>query len=217
MLPGPASSGGGHAGDRPARRIAMTAAFVALSLGVAIHSVGQAPYDSPPTTPVAMSAPYWIPRENGLVSVPYSYPYQKRRAERGFHHHDYILPPGPGDGWGFPNGFPDGYGWVDYGPYLPLGGDRNSEYFFPRYYVVPPEQMFLPTYYNPYVTRGQRYLPFAGGGGAHPAGGPPISSAEMAVRPFSTMPGRTPAVAVPRLNGRAEAPFVNSGTSGLTP
>ena len=44
-----------------------------------------------------------------------------------FAHHDQngalnIVPPGPGFGWGFPNGAIDGYGWVDYGYLLPLGG-----------------------------------------------------------------------------------------------
>ena len=204
----------------------MSGVFIALSLGLALQATAQPPsyetnsggpgYGAPPAQIAAgyNAAPYWIPQENGMTSVPYYYPYQKRRAMR---HRSFILPPGPGDGWGFPNGFPDGYGWADYGPYLPLDGDRNSDYFFPRYTVAPPEQMFLPTYYNPYVTRGQRYLPYVGANGAHPAGGPPISSAELPVRPYATMPGHNPAVTVPRLNGRSEAPFVPSGTSGLTP
>ena len=71
------------------------------------------------------------------------------------------MPPGPGDGWGFPNDNPDRYGWVDYGVYLPLGADRTAEYYFPRYFAVPPEQMFIQTYYNPFETRGQRYIPYA--------------------------------------------------------
>ena len=81
-------------------------------------------------------------------------------------------PPGPGYGWGFPNGNPDGYGWCDHGDALPLGADRTAEYYFPRYFALPPDQMFLPTYYNPYMTRGQRYIAYAGCGGDHPAGGP---------------------------------------------
>src|SRR5271155_1157234 len=51
------------------------------------------------------------------------------------HHHysqSYILPPGPGDGWGFPGDNPDKYGWTDYDVYLPLGADRTAEYYFPR-------------------------------------------------------------------------------------
>ena len=195
----------------------MTAAFVALSLGLAIHSVGQNPGNAPQTAPyaaAAASAPYYMPQQNGLTSVPYYYPYQKKHL---FHHRDYILPPGPGDGWGFPNGFPDGYGWADYGPYLPLNADRTADYYFPRYYVVPPEQMFFPTFYNPYETRGQRYIPYVADGGAHPAGGAPTGPADLPVRPYASMPGRRPFAPVPRLNGRAEAPFVPSGTSGLTP
>ena len=204
----------------------MTAAFVALSLGLAIHSTGQAPGYGPQAAvwgyapqgasanDAPQGAPYYIPQQRGLVSVPYYYPYQKKHL---FHHHDYILPPGPGDGWGFPNGFPDAYGWSDYGPYLPLSAGRTAEYYFPRYFVVPPEQMFITTYYNPYVTRGQRYIPYVGAGGAHPAGGAPLSSGDLPVRPYASMPGRSPAVTVPTLNGRAEAPFVPSGTSGLTP
>src|SRR4051794_20559335 len=62
-----------------------------------------------------------------------------------------ILPPGGGYGWGFPNGNPDGYGYWDAGIYLPLGADRTSEYFFRRYYSAPADQLFMPTYFNPYV------------------------------------------------------------------
>src|SRR3954469_25556925 len=79
-----------------------------------------------------------------------------------------ILPNGPGYGWGFPNGNPDGYGYVDYGTDLPLGANRTAEYYFPRYFAVPAVQAFFPTYYNPYFTRGQRYVPYAGAGGEHP-------------------------------------------------
>src|SRR4051812_33890626 len=44
----------------------------------------------------------------------------------------WILPPLPGYGAGFPNGSPDGYGWFDYGVYLPLGADRTSEWYIQR-------------------------------------------------------------------------------------
>ena len=128
-----------------------------------------------------------------------------------------ILPPGPGDGWGFPNGNPDGYGWYDIKDYLPLGPDRNAEYFFPRYFAVPPEQMFLPTYYNPYTTRGQRDIPFSGGGGWHPMGGPPVDSAALPVKPKAEAIYAGEKVAVPPMSGRSEAKPTNSGTSGLTP
>ena len=122
------------------------------------------------------------------------------------HHHphhikeNHIVPPGPGDGWGFPNDNPDHYGWVDYGVDLPLGADRTAEYYFPRYFAVPPEQMFIQTYYNPFETRGQRYIPYVGAGGDHPAGGPPPASAALPVTPYADEPN-TPVVRVPRLTG----------------
>ena len=128
-----------------------------------------------------------------------------------------ILPPGPGSGWGFPNGQPDGYGWFDHGTFLPLGADRIPEYFFPRYFVVPPEQLVLPTYYNPYVMRGQRYIPYAGCGGAHPMGGPPPGPASTPVHPYSESIGTRPTVPVPVYSGTVEAPPVGSGATGLTP
>ncbi len=101
---------------------------------------------------------------------------------------DHIMPPGPGDGWGFPNDNPDNYGWVDYEDNLPLGADRTAEYYFPRFFAVPPEQMFTQTYYNPFETRGQRYIPYVGAGGDHPAGGPPLASAALPVSPYADEP-----------------------------
>ena len=129
----------------------------------------------------------------------------------------WVLPPGPGDGWGFPNNNPDGYGWHDVGPYLPLGADRTAEYFVPRYFVAPPEQMFMGTYYNPYVNRGQRYLPYTGNGGCHPMGGPAPDSAKTSIRPYSSLSGARAVAPLPTLNGRVEAPVDNSGKTGLTP
>ena len=139
------------------------------------------------------------------------------------HQHDptpgqlYIVPPGPGEGWGFLNGNPDGYGWVDYGVFLPLGADRTAEYYFPRYFAVPPIQMFPQTYYNCFETRGQRYIPYAGGGGDHPMGGLPTTSSHLPVSPYTANPGNVPLTPVPRLNGRIEATPLSSGSSGLTP
>jgi hypothetical protein len=127
------------------------------------------------------------------------------------------MPPGPGYGWGFPNGNPDGYGFWDAGTYLPLGADRTSDYYFRRYYSVPADQMFMPNYYNPYVTRGQRYLSYAGCGGDHPAGGPPLGSANTPVNPYQSTIGSGPRVSIPDFSGRVEAPPVNSGGTGLTP
>ncbi|GAC1447569.1 MAG: hypothetical protein NVSMB9_29890 [Isosphaeraceae bacterium] len=128
-----------------------------------------------------------------------------------------ILAPGPGYGWGFRNGNPDGYGWFDPGTALPLGANRTPEYYFPRYNALPPPQLILPGYYNSYVTRGQRYLPFAGCGGEHPAGGPPVGSAYTPTHPYLDTLGNGPSVAVPAFSGRIEAPPVNSGGTGLTP
>jgi hypothetical protein len=137
----------------------------------------------------------------------------------GLDHHtayDHIMPPGPGDGWGFPNNSPDKYGWVDYEDNLPLGADRTAEYYFPRYFAVPPEQMFIQTYYNCFETRGQRYIPYCAGAGDHPMGGPPIGSAELPVSPYAAAP-ESEVVTPPRLNGRIEATPLPSGGSGLTP
>lgn len=127
-----------------------------------------------------------------------------------------ILAPGPGYGWGFRNGNPDGYGYFDVGDALPLGADRVPEYFFPRFLAMPPEQMFLPTYYNPYTTRGQRYIPYAGGGGKHPMGGPPQGDATTPVHPYTQDPAAT-AADPPKFTGRAEAPPVASDGTGLNP
>jgi hypothetical protein len=128
-----------------------------------------------------------------------------------------ILNDGPGAGWGFPNGNPDGYGYFDHGTALPLGPNRVSEYHFPRYYATPPDQMFFPTYFNPYTTRGQRYLPYANCGGEHPAGGPPPASGVTPLHPYDETLGSTPLRPLPRFNGRVEAQPINPGTSGLRP
>lgn len=128
-----------------------------------------------------------------------------------------TLPPGPGNGWGFPNNNPDGYGWMDHGDSLPLGADRTAEYFFPRYFAVPPQQIFLPQYYNPYANRGERYIPHANCGGEHPMGGPPRASAMTPIHPYNETISGSPRVAVPPLRGRVEAPPINAGGSGLIP
>jgi hypothetical protein len=128
-----------------------------------------------------------------------------------------IVAPGPGIGHGFPNGNPDGYGYVDYGTALPLGADRIPEYFFPRNFALPPVQLFPTTYYNPYVTAGQRYIPYVACGGDHPAGRRPIDSASLPVHPYENLVGSKPVVTPPRFNGRTEAPPVPSGGSGLIP
>jgi hypothetical protein len=73
------------------------------------------------------------------------------------------------------------------------------------------------TYYNPYVMRGQRYLPYAGNGGCHPVGGPPLDTALTQVRPYSSLNDTKAVTPIPRLNGRVLAPVENSGKTGLTP
>jgi hypothetical protein len=135
------------------------------------------------------------------------------------HHHagGRILADGPGLGWGFANNSPDGYGYADFGTALPLGANRIAEYYFPRYLAVPANQSFLPSYYNPYVTRGQRYVSYAGCGGWHPMGGPPLASAVTPTNPYQESIGTGPRVGVPPFSGRIEAAPIDSGTTGLTP
>jgi hypothetical protein len=132
-----------------------------------------------------------------------------------------ITPPGPGYGWGFPDNNPDGYGWVDYGTTLPLGGDRTPDYFFRRQYTVPVQQAFFPTYYNPYVMRGQRYIPYTGCGGWHPAGGPAMGTSFTPVHPYDegvrADQSRGSTITPPQFTGRTEAKPVASGESGLIP
>ena len=128
-----------------------------------------------------------------------------------------IMVDGPGPGWGFRNGNPDGYGWVDYSQGLPLGANRNPDYYFPRYHAVPADQMFFPTYYNPYLTRGQRFIPFTNCGGDHPGGFPPVAPANMPIHPYNDTLGTQVLRPQPAFNGRVEAPPINPGTSGLRP
>lgn len=161
------------------------------------------------------------PEQGGFIfrrglSTPWPLParYVERQATNTSHHHGYVLPPGPGDGWGFPNGNPDVYGYADYGYYLPLGGDRNPDYNFPRNFSLLPEQCFLPSYYNPYVQRGQRYIPFTGCGGAHPAGGAALESSETPMNPDQRAARTDPVVTPPTFWGREEAaPTAGSLTS----
>lgn len=128
-----------------------------------------------------------------------------------------IVAPGPGYGWGFPNGNPDGYGWVDYGTALPLSADRTPDYFFPRNFALPAMQSFPTMYYNPYVSNGQRYVSFSGCGGDHPAGRAPIASALTPDHPYQNNINNQPMVTPPSFTGRVEAPPVPAGGSGLIP
>jgi hypothetical protein len=165
----------------------MASALASLALALALGSPGAGPYHS-----------------HGPSHSHYQHPGR-------------ILPPGPGAGWGFPNGNPDGYGWYDVGTSLPLGADRTPDYFFPRHLAVPAEQFFLPTYFNTYVTRGQRYIPYSGCGGAHPAGGPPQGSTASPIHPYLEGAGAVPEVRLPRFSGRVEASPITPGGSGLVP
>jgi hypothetical protein len=136
------------------------------------------------------------------------------------HHHapgGRIVGPGPGAGWGFPNGNPDGYGWVDYGTALPIGADRTPDYYFPRYFSSLPEQVFLPSYYNPYINRGQRYIPWTGCGGDHPFGGPPTGPSNSPIYPDREARSREPVVPVPTFTGEVEAAPVPGGGDPLNP
>ena len=99
----------------------------------------------------------------------------------------FIEPDGPGNGWGFPNGAPTGTAGTTRAlpspgrqPNRPIttSGDTSP---------IPPEQAFMGIYYNPYVNRGQRYLPYTGNGGDHPMGGPPLASAITSQRPVQLL------------------------------
>lgn len=129
-----------------------------------------------------------------------------------------VLPPQPGFGVGFANGNPDGYGWVNFGDQLPLTADRVPDYFYRRYRAVPATQMFFPTYYNPYISRGQRFMPYAGCGGPHPMSTPPVASAEETVHPYSSTVNNVPQTTeAPSFSGKVDAPPVNPGSTGLRP
>jgi hypothetical protein len=169
----------------------MTTAFIAVSLTLAVNAFG--------------------------LGHPALDNWDYAERHRSPHHTDFILPPGPGDGWGFPNDRPELAGWFDPGVYLPLGADRTADYFFPRFLSVPPEQMFLQTFYNPFETRGQRYVPYVAAGGDHPAGGAPISSAALPVNPYADVDDDRPVTPVPRLKGKVEATPLSSSESLLTP
>lgn len=150
------------------------------------------------------------------VPLPSAYPYDKHPpcGHSGCFNCEgcgNILPPGPGYGWGFPNGAPDGYGWVDYGEKLPISADRTPDYFFRRYFAFTPQVMFFPTYYNNYLQRGQRYIPYTncGGGtccGWHPFSGPPMGSSYTPPDQAATNARTEPVLPPPVFQGRVETP-----------
>lgn len=164
------------------------------------------------TWTLAVWATAWAPILGpGVLADPHAH-HQHQHRQRG----GYILPPGPGLGWSFPNGAPDVIGWADYGVLLPITPDgRNPNYYFPRAYAVPADQLIMGTYYNPYVMRGQRYIPYTGDGSAV---GPPAGSALTPTHPYaSSIAEKPPQVTVPRFNGETQAPPANANASGLTP
>ncbi len=129
----------------------------------------------------------------------------------------FVTPPGPGLGWGFPNGNPDGHGYYDYGRTVPMGADRTPDYYFRRQYTMPATQIFYPTYYNHYISRGQRYIPYSNCGGWHPAGGPAPGPSNMPMYPSRGYNNALPSGSVPTFTGRTDAPPEPAGGSGLIP
>jgi hypothetical protein len=128
-----------------------------------------------------------------------------------------ILPPGPGLGWGFPNGNPDGYGFWDQGQKNAVCTGRTAEYYVQRYMMLPPQQLIFPQYFNPYVMRSQRYIPFTGCNGCH-AFSAEISPTTLSMKPYDEGPSaQTKVVNLPRFNGVSETAPINSGSSGLLP
>ncbi len=129
-----------------------------------------------------------------------------------------FLKPGQLSPVGRINGNPDAYGWVDFTYKLPLGDNRTSEYYFPRYLTVPPEVIFLPTYYNPYRSRGQYYTPYTGWGGYHRLGIPVVSPYLTPKTPYRESLAANPnGPNAPRLIGTVESPPQTSSSTGLTP
>ncbi|RUL87544.1 hypothetical protein [Tautonia sociabilis] len=201
--------------------------LASLTIALGLAAAGGPPYGGPlgtatpppiPTHPVAgMTVPAFSGPGHAIALGGTGHGDDHGLAHSPSHGHGhghggggFILPPGPGDGWGFPNGAPDGYGWYDPGVLLPIREDRTTSYYFRRYMAVPPRTMFLPSYYNPFVTRGQRFLPYVGMGGWHAAGGPPTGSAETAVTPYSDLSREVPRVTVPPFSGEVQAAPVNN-------
>lgn len=122
-----------------------------------------------------------------------------------FYHGGFIEPPGPGHGWGFPDSAPDGYGWRDPAGLLPICSGRDPEYYFPRFLAVPPIQAFPPTYFNPYLTRGQRYIPYSCW--------PPFGT-ETPFNPYAASLSNDPKVPVPAFTGKVEAKPVTTNAGG---
>ena len=128
------------------------------------------------------------------------------------------LGPGPGDGWGFPNGNPDGYGFWSQGHKLAICQGRTTEFYVQRYMMLPSCQLLFPQYFNPYVMRSQRFIPYTGcEGGCHPFSGT-ITPTTLSMKPYDEGPvSNVPVVRMPRFVGVTESEPINSGSSGLLP
>lgn len=128
------------------------------------------------------------------------------------------LGPGPGAGWGFPNGNPDGYGFWSQGHKLAICQGRTTEFYVQRYMMLPSCQLLFPQYFNPYVMRSQRYIPYTGCvGGCHPFSDPIIPTT-LSMKPYDEGPVSTqPVVNMPRFVGVTESEPINSGSSGFLP
>jgi hypothetical protein len=94
---------------------------------------------------------------------------------------------------------------------------RTEEYFFNRQFSIPASQSFLANYWNPYIMRGQRYLPWAGCGGCHPASALPTPDARTPVRPYDGLANQPQTIEVPTFTGRREAKPIDPGQTGLIP
>ena len=137
------------------------------------------------------------------LAAPAHYPDVESKVK--FYHGGFIEAPGPGHGWGFPDSAPDGYGWRDPAGLLPVYSGRDPEYYFPRYLAVPPIQAFSPNYFNPYLTRGQRYIPYS----AFPSFG-----TEMPYNPYAESLSNDLKVPVPSFKGKAEAKPITTNVGG---
>jgi hypothetical protein len=183
----------------------MNATLAVLGLAVSLNAIGMMGEHDELTFPRHQPSyhdffHFW---GKPLVARPVVDPYLNRHPIRVYNANKRILPPGPGYGWGFRNGAPDGYGWYDPGTTIPLGfqADRTDDYFFRRDFAYPPQQMFFPTYYNAFVMRGQRYIPYTNCGGFHPAGGAASGSSMTPVQPYDMAAGRDPVVQPPTFSG----------------
>ena len=131
-----------------------------------------------------------------------------------------IMNDGPGPGWGFRNGNPDGYGWVD--PYSqeasPLGRQPDARLLLPPLPRRAGRPDVLPDVLQPVPDPRPAVRPL------HqlrrrPPRGPPAGRPRpnMPIHPYNDTLGTQVLRPQPAFNGRVEAPPINPGTSGLRP